>query len=187
MILDCSALFCMALYTTLYGVMTASISCLNFSQLSKKFSISKEWLIKLLSTYSSFFQALVFSCSISPSVKSSAWESGTYCIWVFSKFKNPSRATLWASMWMFPTVFYWLRNPWMQITAVGKSVFQQPFKATDFIIHAFLYIYYAVSSVVQFPALSNRNKGLCTCSENTAEGAAAHVMALECCDSSLVK
>jgi hypothetical protein len=90
-------------------------------------------------------------------------------------------------MWMFPVAFYWLRNPWMPITALGKSVFQQLLKATDFIIHAFLYIYYAVSSAVQFPALSNRNKVLRTWSENTAEGAAAHIMALECCNVSLVK
>jgi hypothetical protein len=53
---------------------------------------------------------------------------------------------------MFPAAFYWLRNPWMPLTALRKSIFQQPFKATDFIIHTFLYIYYAVSSVVQFPA-----------------------------------
>lgn len=88
---------------------------------------------------------------------------------------------------MFPIAFYWVMNPWTPITALGKSIFQQPFKVTDFIIHAFLYIYYAVSNSVQFPALSKWNKGLHTCSENSAEGTAAHVMALECCDSSLVK
>ena len=144
--------------------------------------VSFKGMTKLFSIYSSFFQALVISCSISPSVES-AWKSETFCIWIFSKSENPSHATLWTSMSMFPIAFYWLRNPWTPITALGKSIF----KATDFIIHAFLYIYYAVSSAVQFPALSNRSKGLRTWSENTAEGAAAHVMALECCDGSLVK
>jgi hypothetical protein len=145
----------MALYTTSYGVTTASISCLNFNVQEL---VNFNGMTKLFSIYNSFFQALVVSCAISPSVNSSVWESGTYCTWVFSKSVNPSPATLQVSMWMFPIAFYWLKNPWKPLTVLGQSVFQQPFKAMDFIIHAFVYIYYAVCSAMQFPAFSNTNR-----------------------------
>jgi hypothetical protein len=41
-IFGCFAFFCMSLYTSFYGAMTAYISCLNFRHFSIKWSTSKK-------------------------------------------------------------------------------------------------------------------------------------------------
>lgn len=65
--------------TQLYSVMTASISCLYFRQLSMNWSNSKKWLSQVSATCTPFFRALTVSWGLDLSESSSCSPSAVRC------------------------------------------------------------------------------------------------------------
>jgi hypothetical protein len=91
--------FCVPLYTSLCGDMTACNSCLNFKNLAVKWSAPNDWLSNLPSLGLSLRHLIYWvlsSCSRPSSVNSAVWELRTSWISAF-KPGNPFLGTLQAN------------------------------------------------------------------------------------------
>ena len=144
-------IFCMSLYTSLYGAMIVSTLCLNIRHQSMKWQTSKIWLTKLFASWRAFFTSLVVK-----SAEASPWHVRTVLILCFTehcqwfKFilsslgtmtvknfptisllkisKNSSPGTWWDNVTVFRISSCWLGGP---RTASRQSCFQHPLTTSE--------------------------------------------------------